>query len=173
MQVASKDQAIMSKSDETPANATATIKKAVGNANAAFLLWRIVYWCTRKKGGVMYEGRVWSYRSQKQWIEQEVGLCERTGKRAWARLVEGDFIMTEMRLGGPLGNRRTIMHVALSDKTYALLEAAGVPNLTMPLMKAELAIMNYAGTAKKAAWDDKIKADIAAMKAAGEWDTGD
>ena len=47
----------MSKSDETPANATATLKKAVGNANAALLLWRIV--CnrrTRKKGGVMYEG---------------------------------------------------------------------------------------------------------------------
>jgi hypothetical protein len=40
----------------------------VGNANAAFLLWRIAYWRTRKKGGVMYEGRVWSYRSQKQWI---------------------------------------------------------------------------------------------------------
>jgi hypothetical protein len=92
------DQAIMSKSDETPANTTATLKKAEGNANAAFLLWRIAYWCTRKKGGVMYEGRVWSYRSQKQWIEQEAGLCERTGKRAWARLVEGDFIMTEMRL---------------------------------------------------------------------------
>jgi hypothetical protein len=43
MQVASTDQAIMSKSDETPANTTATLKKAVGNANAAFLLWRIVY----------------------------------------------------------------------------------------------------------------------------------
>jgi hypothetical protein len=51
MQVASKDQAIVSKSEETPANAMATLKKAVGNANAALLLWRIVYWCTRKERG--------------------------------------------------------------------------------------------------------------------------
>ena len=65
---------------EILANATAVLNKAVGSASATLMLEKIVYWCTRKKGGAMHEGRIWSYRPQKQWIEQEAGLPERTGK---------------------------------------------------------------------------------------------
>ena len=127
-----------SKSGEVPANVTAVLKKAVGNASATLMLEKIVFWCTRPKGGVMHEGRLWSYRTQAAWIEL-AGLKERTGKSVFKLLVERGFILAEMRLGGPLGNRKLMMHVALSDKTYALLEDAGVPHLQMPVLKAELA----------------------------------
>ena len=149
---------------EIPTNTTATLNKAVGNASAALLLSRIVYWNTRKKGGVEYQGRMWSYRSQKEWIEQEAGLRERTGKLAWARLVKGDFILAEMRWGGPHGNRRYRMHVALSDKTYGLLGEACVPSLEKPVHNAELKLKDYA----KAVYAEKVKAGYDALKAKEE-----
>ena len=98
---------------EIPANATAVLNKAVGSASATLMLEKIVYWCTRKKGGVMHEGRLWSFRSQKEWIEL-ARLKERTGKTVFKLLVEKGFILKEMRLGGPPGNRKLMMHVALS-----------------------------------------------------------
>jgi hypothetical protein len=70
---------------ETYASLTAVLKKAVCNASATLLLERIVFWNTRKKGGVTYEGRLWSYRSQKEWIEL-AGLKERTGKTVFKLL---------------------------------------------------------------------------------------
>jgi hypothetical protein len=78
--------AVMTK--EIPTNVKAVLRKAVGNASATALLETIVYWCTRKNGGVEYQGRLWSYRQQKDWIEL-TGLPESTGKRAWARLCRG------------------------------------------------------------------------------------
>jgi hypothetical protein len=130
---------------ETYSNPIGVLNKAVGNGNAAVLLERIVFWNTRPKGGVSYHGRTWSYRSQKEWIEL-AGLAERTGKRSWARLVESGFILTEMRMGGPLGNRKLMMHVALSEKTYDLL---GGTHLGVAATKAELAIKDHAKTAQK------------------------
>jgi hypothetical protein len=137
---------------ETYAGVAAVLKKTVGNANDTLLLERIVFWNTRQKGGVMHEGRMWSYREQKEWIEI-AGLKERTGKRCWARLAESGFILTEMRWGGPHGNRRYRMHVALSDKTYDLL---GGTHLQMAATKAELALADYTKVAlkKKAAAAD-------------------
>jgi len=140
----------MSKSNEVPANVTAVLKKAVGSASATLMLEKIVFWCTRKAGGVMHEGRLWSYRTQAAWIKL-AGLKERTGKSVFKLLVKQDFILAEMRLGGPLGNRKLMMHVALSDKTYAILEDAGVPHLQMPVLKAELA--------KQAHEKDKLAAE--------------
>jgi hypothetical protein len=136
---------------ETYSNPIGVLNKAVGNGNAAVLLERIVFWNTRPKGGVSYQGRTWSYRSQKEWIEL-AGLKERTGKRCWAHLAKSGFILTEMRMGGPLGNRKLMMHVALSDKTYDLL---GGTHLAMAAAKAELAINHHAKTAQKAkAWTE-------------------
>jgi hypothetical protein len=148
----------------TPLNLTHVLNKSLGKRRAAAvtLLSRIVYWCTRKKGGVMHEGRLWSYRSQQEWIDQEVGLAERTGKRAWAYLVADDYIMTDMRLGGPKGNRKMMMHVALSDKTYALLEGAGIPHLELPILTAEAAKKTHEKDKSK----KKTAADWDAMKAA-------
>jgi hypothetical protein len=137
--------------NETYSNPIGVLNKAVGNGNAAVLLERIVYWNTRKKGGVLYQGRTWSYRSQKEWIEL-AGLKERTGKTVFKLLVDQDFILKDMRLGGPLGNRKLMMHVALADKTLALL---GGTHLGMAATKAELAIKDHAKTAQKAAWAEK------------------
>jgi hypothetical protein len=130
---------------EIPVNVKAVLRKPVGNASASALLETIVFWCTRKKGGVEYQGRVWSYRQQKDWIEL-TGLAESTGKRSWARLVEGGFILTEMRKRIHFGVRVTIMHVALTDNTYELL---GGTHLGMAAAKAELAIKDHAKVAQK------------------------
>jgi hypothetical protein len=135
---------------ETYASVPAVLKKDVGNASATLLLERIVYWCTRKKGGVEYQGRHWSYRQQKEWIEL-AGLSEGAGKRSWARLVKEGFILAEMRFGGPHGNRSFRMHVALSDKTYDLLDGT---HLAMASTKAELALKAY----DKATLAEKVKA---------------
>jgi hypothetical protein len=145
---------------ETYASPTAVLKKAVGNASATLLLERIVFWNTRKKGGVTHEGRLWSYRSQKEWIEL-AGLKERTGKTVFKLLVDQDFILKDMRLGGPPGNRKIMMHVALSDKTYDLI---GETHLEPAAIKAELAIKDYA----KAAQKKKPWAEIYAEIHAGE-----
>jgi hypothetical protein len=150
----------MSKSDESYASLTGVLNEAVGNGNATLLLERIVFWNTRKKGGVLYQGRTWSYRTQAEWIKL-AGLAERTGKRCWARLVESGFILTEMRMGGPLGNRKMMMHVALSDKTLALLDET---HLQMAATKAELAIKDHAKTAQK----EKSWAELHAEIHAGE-----
>jgi hypothetical protein len=145
---------------ETYAGVAAVLKKAVGNANDTLLLERIVFWNTRQKGGVLYQGRMWSYREQIEWIEL-AGIAERTGKRCWARLVKSGFILTEMRWGGPHGNRRYRMHVALADKTLALLDGT---HLQMAATKAELAIKDYAKTAQK----EKAWAEMHAEIHAGE-----
>jgi hypothetical protein len=145
---------------ETYSSPIGVLNKAVGNANAAVLLERIVFWNTRQKGGVLYQGRMWSYREQIEWIEL-AGLAERTGKRCWARLAKSGFILAEERLGGPLGNRKKMMHVALADKTLALLDGT---HLAMAATKAELAIKDYAKTAQK----EKAWAEMHAEIHAGE-----
>jgi hypothetical protein len=81
---------------------------------------------------------MWSYRSQKEWIEL-AGLKERTGKAMFKMLVEQGFILKDTRLGGPPGNRKIMMHVALTDKTYAILDEAGVPSMALPVTNAEFA----------------------------------
>jgi len=154
----------MSKSDEIPANVTAVLKKAVGNANATLMLEKIVYWCTRKKGGVIHEGRPWSYRPQAEWITL-AGLPERTGKRMFKLLFEQDFILKDMRLGGPPGNRKVMMHVALSDKTYTILDEAGVPHLQMPVLNAQLTIKEHAKAKEKAIYAAKAKMAYAEIMA--------
>ena len=130
---------------ENYASLTGVLNEAVGNGNATVLLDRIVFWNTRKNGGVMYQGRLWSYRTQAEWIKL-AGLKERTGKAMFKLLVDQDFILKDFRLGGPVGNRKIMMHVALSDKTYALL---GETHLQSAAMKAELAIKDYAKAVQK------------------------
>lgn len=128
----------MSKTDSV----IAVLKRAVGNASAAIMLERMVFWSTRQKGGVTHEGRLWSYRSQKEWIEL-AGLKERTGKTVFKRLADDGYILAEMRIGGPKGNRRTMMHVALSDKTYILLFEAGISHLEAPILAASQAMKDH------------------------------
>jgi hypothetical protein len=74
-------------------------------------------------------------------------------------LVDQDFILKDMRMGGPLGNRKLMMHVALSDKMYAILDET---HLALAATFAELALKDHA----KAALTEKAMAAYAAGKLA-------
>jgi hypothetical protein len=157
----------MSETDHGYASTTAVIKRAVGNGSATMLLDKIVYFCSLKKGGVMHEGRKWSYRQQKEWFTV-TGLPPRTGKRVWAQLVAGGYILAEERYAGRPGDRRMVMHVALTDKTLDMLEGASAPNLQISIMKAKVEAVGYAKTLAKSAADTTKAALYAAAVQAGD-----
>ena len=104
-------------------NLIARINAATNNPTATLLMQRIAFYCRLETGGVMFDGRRWSYRSVEGWAD-EIAETSRTSRRALSVLKERHLTLTRMAWVGKKEARIWVLHVALTPRAEALLDGS-------------------------------------------------
>ena len=86
-------------------NMIARLHKATQNATATLLMQRIAFYCHLDSGGVVLEGRHWSYRSVEDWAD-EIGDSPYKIERVLKLLREANLISTRMAWVGKGSGKR-------------------------------------------------------------------
>jgi len=99
----------------------ARLHKATQNATATLLMMRVAFYCHLDNGGVLLDGRRWTYRSVDGWAD-EIGDSPDKVERAMKLLREANLISTRMAWVGKGDARRWLLHVALTPRTESVLK---------------------------------------------------
>jgi hypothetical protein len=99
----------------------AWLNALTNNDTASDLLERIIHYCNLKNGGVVIDGRRWSYRSVADWAI-EIHASFDKAKRALKLLREAGLVQTMMAWAGKKPFRVWVLHVTITVRTELALK---------------------------------------------------
>ena len=102
-------------------NMVAWLNALTNNDTASDLLERIIHYCNLKNGGVVIDGRRWSYRSVADWAI-EIHASFDKAKRALKLLREAGLVQTTMAWAGKKPFRVWVLHVTITVRTELALK---------------------------------------------------
>jgi len=102
-------------------NMIARLNRATRNAVATLFMMRVSFYCGLEGGGVVEDGRRWTYRSVEDWAD-EIGESPHKVERTLKLLREANLIATRMAWVGKGHARRWLLHVALTPRTESVLK---------------------------------------------------
>ena len=111
----------------TANNVVARLNAITKNDTATLLMQQIKRHCNFESGGVILDGRRWSYRSTEEWGEQ-IGASRKKTERMLKILRDANLVSTRMAWAGKGAWKRWVLHVAMTKRAEAMFAGGeGVP----------------------------------------------